>query len=517
MKTFLERWLLSAFAAVLIVPFVSPARADSGLSATVAGPPTPTPAGPPASSAGADLDAASYLFQRGRYAAALPLAERAVAATPESVAARDLLGQVLTKLDRPDEAVASLTRAAGADPRNADVLVHLGEAQLTQFAAGIRTWRHVHGDNPMLGTITSDIPGALAGGSARYSPEGGPVLGQTNKTAVLTRNPNERPLPRFDPGRSAMGMLRRSVTDMNVKEREKYEAPARAALATFEKALTLSPDSIGARRGRAYAIFSLGDYAEAGEAFDSAVEVARTDIGLNEMAADSYARADRPNDSIRAWESVINLNPAHPEAYRHLRELYGTFRRSRWEGRYYSAMERLLDGRPEKALKDLDWITTHRPEFAPGWRATGSAYIALKKPDLAIQNLDKALELDPGNGLTEYELGVAYMRRGEIPEARSRFTKAASLRPDYAPAWFSLGVTAEREKDPDSAIAAYEKAVALRPNWAEAHYNLGALLLDRRFGAEAVEHLEQYIALKPNAADASEVRKALDEVRARLS
>jgi tetratricopeptide (TPR) repeat protein len=394
------------------------------------------------------------------------------------------------------------------------VYIHLGEAQLSLYSKGVADWRKEHGDSPMLGTITSDIPGAQAGGSYRYAPQGGPVLGETDMMSQKARIENEVRNPRFDPGHSSMGELRSPVAAMNAAEREQHLEPARAALASFGKALTIDPGSPGALKGRAYSLFALEEFGPAADAFEKAAAAAKTNDALYQMAGDAYARADRPDDSIRMWEEVIRIEPARLRAYRNLVALYASFRKGHWESRYYEAMDRLVLGKPVASLDGLKWVTENHPDFALGWRGLGSAYLAMKDGANAVKCLEKATEVDPKDGLAEYELGAALILGGEAKQAHSHLMKAAQMRPDYAPVWFALGQQAEKDSDPDTAIAMYERALENRPNWADAHYSLGALYLDKHESAPALQHLERYLALKPDAPDSKDVRKVVDQIRA---
>jgi tetratricopeptide (TPR) repeat protein len=463
--------------------------------------------------AASDVDAARYLITRQRYAEAMTQAERAVKAAPESPAALDVYGEALMVNGRLEEAVASIRKALDKEPRNALFLTHLGQAQYRQFVEGVARWAKEHGDSDMLGTITSAVPGAQAGGSFRYAPEGGPVPGATDQTTLATRIPTEAVDPRFDPGHSAMGALRRPWAKMNDAEKARHEAPARQALATFDEALSIQPDLVDATRGRAACLYGLGQFVEAGRAYEKVAATRKTEPGAWAMAADSYALADKPEEAIRCWHKTIEVEPLYATAYQELGRLYEKNRAGAWETTYYGAMLRLLQGKPGDAVKSLKRVTEEHPDFGPGWRGLGSAQLGAKKAGDAVKSLRKAVEVTPADGLSHYELGVALAEVGEDADAMKALTRAAELRPDYPRVWFALGSLSDKMKDPDSAISYYERAVELRPAWAEAHENLGSVLLQRGRGEEGVWYLERYLALKPDAPDAKEVREVIAKVK----
>src|SRR5262249_12745487 len=67
---------------------------------------------------------------KGKYAEALPLAERAVKEQPREKAARRLLATVWMGLGRQDQAVEQYQKLLGEDPRDKDSLYHLALAYL---------------------------------------------------------------------------------------------------------------------------------------------------------------------------------------------------------------------------------------------------------------------------------------------------------------------------------------------------------------------------------------------------
>lgn len=467
-----------------------------------------------AQSPGSNLTAIENLIGADRFDDALPMARHEVIADSGSAKAHDLLGRVLTRLNRPGEAVSELTTASSLASGDHDICVHLGEAQLSLYWKGIADWRKAHGGSPILGAPTSDVPGARPGGRFPFGPDGDPVRGEPDATPDISRPPKDPRGRRSDGGQTAGRDHVSPVAAMSATEREECAVPARAALASFGRALTLDPGSVDALKGRAYALYALADYTGAADAFEKAAAAAKTDDRLFQMAGDAYARIVKPGDAIRMWEEVIRIEPMRLGAYQKLVSLYGSSGRERWVAKYYLAMERLASGKAAASLDGLKAITEDHPEYAPGWRGLGSAYLALKDGANAVRCLEKSIEADPKDGLSEYQLGAAFILNGESTVAHRHLVKAAQLRPDYAPVWFALGQQAEKQGDAETAIAMYEKAAERRPYWADAHYNLGAVYLDKHELAAALQHLERYLKLKPDAPDSKDVSRVVDQIRA---
>ena len=52
--------------------------------------------------------------------------------------------------------------------------------------------------------------------------------------------------------------------------------------------------------------------------------------------------------------------------------------------------------------------------------------------------MQKAIELDPNNGILYYNLGVIYAEQGELELAKEKYTEAIALIPDYVDAYLNL-------------------------------------------------------------------------------
>lgn len=159
-----------------------------------------------------------------------------------------------------------------------------------------------------------------------------------------------------------------------------------------------------------------------------------------------------------------------------------------------------------------------------------------REPAAARQSFERALRLDPGNGLAIKYLADIAFRAGRMPEARDGYRRAIAAHfrhPDVfvnlaaiaerdgrldearnalaeaarisggdADAWNRLGLLEARRGDLDAARRAFTSAVAADASRAEAHYNLA--IVERRSGNEAAAraHLADAIARNPSYPEA---------------
>ena len=169
---------------------------------------------------------------------------------------------------------------------------------------------------------------------------------------------------------------------------------------------------------------------------------------------------------------------------------------------------------------------------------TGEVQFAEKNYPAALEELMKAVELNPSDATYRNMLGLAYFAKKMNHEALKEFNEAVRLTPDYSEAHLNAGAVSSELGDFDAAIAhfkaaagnvvyktpeyawnnlgwayynkgmyqnaveSYKKAIEALPAYQMAYYNMG-LALDKMDKAdEAAQALRKTIELAPNFAEA---------------
>ena len=162
----------------------------------------------------------------------------------------------------------------------------------------------------------------------------------------------------------------------------------------------------------------------------------------------------------------------------------------------------------------------------------GNALLAAGRYDEAIEQFRViTLKLDPGSVQAYKSLGLAFARKGMLPEAITEYNRALSLDPTDAGARQSLGMLhtmnehAQRgdgqDKEPgpaisgsarpymdlaiglekkgktDEAIEQYRKALTIEPGNAEIHYRIGNSYVQEGQVAAAIPHFKAAARLQP--------------------
>src|ERR1700721_4031438 len=122
-----------------------------------------------------------------------------------------------------------------------------------------------------------------------------------------------------------------------------------------------------------------------------------------------------------------------------------------------------------------------------------------KSWDQAIANFHKALELEPNDALTHYNLALALKYKGDAPKAIEEFKAALQLKPKWADAHYGLGATWYDLHEQESAVKELRIAITLEPDKATAHRLLAHIFLEQNAFLDARRELQRALAAKPSA------------------
>jgi tetratricopeptide (TPR) repeat protein len=122
---------------------------------------------------------------------------------------------------------------------------------------------------------------------------------------------------------------------------------------------------------------------------------------------------------------------------------------------------------------------------------------------------DRATQVGPQNAKAWYNLGNAWMRRGEAGNASAAYERSVGLRPGLGIAWANLGAARAASGDLASGEAAFRRALEVDPSLAQPHAALGALAAARGEIVEARRHLRTALVLDPALPDAGRIRALL--------
>lgn len=186
------------------------------------------------------------------------------------------------------------------------------------------------------------------------------------------------------------------------------------------------------------------------------------------------------------------------------------------------------------ALKELTEAEKLDPDNPDLLYNLGLAYIGKRRPDLAEQSLQKAILLRPNNSAARNDLGVAYLElkrwdsaiqqfliakndifyensesatinlglaylgKGDYPQALSELRAIASANPRNPVVHLSLGRVLFAMEKTEQAIIEYKKALDIFRDYGSAHYYLGLAYLKLNNQAAARASFKEAVRIVPD-------------------
>ncbi|TRT78844.1 MAG: tetratricopeptide repeat protein [Microcystis aeruginosa Ma_AC_P_19900807_S299] len=156
----------------------------------------------------------------------------------------------------------------------------------------------------------------------------------------------------------------------------------------------------------------------------------------------------------------------------------------------------------ELALDDYNKAIELNPNHANAYNNRGNLYQDLQKYELALDDFNKAIEINPNFAILYYNRGGLYYNQQKYELALSDINKAIELNPNYAEAYYNRGLLYYDLQKYELALSDINKAIELNPNYAEAYNNRGLLYKDLQKYDLALSDYSKAIDINPNLAEA---------------
>ena len=524
-----------------------------GVAVLTAAAPSADAADTPASVKNADQDVAS-----GNLKAALIDLRNAVRAAPDDGKLRARLARVYLQLGDPISAEREARAAREHNAAEIDYLPVLDEALLRQGRFADLTDLVQPGNRPAA--LESQVRWALgmAAAGARDNAKAQTLMQDAirlDPNAVAPKVAMARLLAASKPAEAnklldaALSSNPRSVEALQVKgELARAQGDTQAAMSHFDAALQIDPRSVAARLSRASLNIAEGKYKLADEDLDPILKANPNAFMANYLRALEAAKQRQFVEADRIFERVSPMFTQYSAGYylqgatkfalgqyaqaetildRYLALVPGDVRAAR-----IAAAAALRQHAPARAINYLKPVAAKPGVDAETLTLLGNAYMAAGKPELALQQFDKAAAIDPNNPAIQTrmaisEIGVghgaegvaglervfdtqagapvagptlvlAQLRAGQLDKA-AQVAAALLQRDANNPLYQSLsGMVKAAQKDVAGAEAAFRAALAANPDFAPARSDLAALYLSAGRADDAQKLYQEALAKKPD-------------------
>jgi tetratricopeptide (TPR) repeat protein len=163
-------------------------------------------------------------------------------------------------------------------------------------------------------------------------------------------------------------------------------------------------------------------------------------------------------------------------------------------------LSELAAGQIDLAADSLTALRDREPNLAAARVGLAKVLTAKRQPDAAIVELQKAVELEPGNAEAHYQLGyVQHVLKGNAAAALPEYEKAVAAEPANVTYRTNLGAALTATKDFDRAVAELTK-VAESPGYEkpDAWIYIGQAHLGAKRYKEAIAALDKAVTIAPN-------------------
>jgi type IV pilus biogenesis/stability protein PilW len=184
---------------------------------------------------------------------------------------------------------------------------------------------------------------------------------------------------------------------------------------------------------------------------------------------------------------------------------------SRAHAHYQFALRLYEQGQVRNALAQMLQAIELEPDNAVYRNSLGFVYFSLAEYDLARENYDKAIKLDPAFTEVHVNLALVDSEQGRYAEAEAEYRRALAdpAYPTPEKVYVNWGLTLRKRGDLAGAEAMLRKALEASPRYARAHFEMGRLLEEQ---GKADGALKEYLTAWDGMPELAELNLRIGEI-----
>lgn len=235
------------------------------------------------------------------------------------------------------------------------------------------------------------------------------------------------------------------------------------------------------KRGQAY--FAAGDYNKASVEFRNALQIEPKNDAARLAAGRAAEKLQKPRDAYGLYQAVIDSSPDNVEA------------------REDQARLLIYSSSPDQALKLLEPAFAKHPNEALLYTLRAAAHVQQKKPDTAVADADRALQLAPDNEEVIQVRAGLYKQAGDLASAKTLVEHAVQKLPNSRGLREMLVDLELAGHDPDLAAQTLTALIKLAPEEARYRFELALLYTRTQKLDDAQRVLEEAVKALPKNDD----------------
>jgi tetratricopeptide (TPR) repeat protein len=241
--------------------------------------------------------------------------------------------------------------------------------------------------------------------------------------------------------------------------------------------------------------YSLSQYEEAIASYDKAIEIKPDSHEAWNNRGIALGNLGRNEEAIASFDQAIEIKPDYVDA---------------WNNRGI-ALGKL--GRYEEAIASYNKAIEIKPDYHQALYNRGNALHNLGRYEEAIASYNKAIEIKPDYHQALYNRGNALHNLGRYEEAIASYNKALQIKSDYYQAWNNQGTAFFLLEQYEKAIESYDEALEIRPNKPNIFYNKACCYGLQNEIDLALENLKKAINLDDKYREMAKTDSDFDNIR----
>jgi tetratricopeptide (TPR) repeat protein len=269
------------------------------------------------------------------------------------------------------------------------------------------------------------------------------------------------------------------------------------ALADFNQAIKLQPDSAMAYANRASVYFVKQDFDLVLADLNQTIKLQPDwDLAYMKRGSAYYMKGDTDH-ALADINLAIKLQPNSAL-------FYGT------RGEVYAKRDD-----HDRAIADYSQAIKLQPDLISIYLERSRSYRKKGDDDRAFADYNQVLKLAPDNAEAYNARGWTYAEKGDFDHALADLNQALKLKPDEANFYDSRGFAYAGKGDNNRAIADYNHALKLKPDADYAYYHRGIVYRVLGDHQKAAADFKKTLELTSNAKKRQDAEKQLQELGAR--
>jgi tetratricopeptide (TPR) repeat protein len=432
---------------------------------------------------------AETLMAQGQIAEAKQKLTQAVAESPSSVEAYNLLGIIYTGEKDFSNASDALQHALKLDASSPGTHINLGNLDLAEGKSALaqQEFRTVLQSHPANAEANYDL-GVLLLSSGKPA-EAILHFKRVQPQNVQTQMNLVRAYLDAHQTPQALALAKQISAAHKDKVQVHFtlgmllagEKQYRPALLELETADALAPETFEILRNLGETYFRAGDYAKAEVALNRALKIKPESADTLYLVGELDAAQGR---SVDALDALVHAHKLAPENL----DVILLLGRTSIAQNYF-----------EDAIPLLESGVKLAPQRADLRAALGEGYFLSGKVEKSLEEFRSLVSLDP-SARSYGLLGLTYRHLGRFAEASKYFHEGLKRDPRDAFCIFNLGYIEERQGNTAKAEELFRESLRLNPNLADALLELADLRIASKKFTEAAQMLRRYVKISPNPA-----------------